>query len=335
MRRGRPVMSIRAAMIMAFAALAAVVPASRAAAQGAVAGDYPSRPIHIVVAASAGGINDILARVIGQKLAEKFGQPIVVDNKPGAATILGTEFVARARPDGYTLLSTAMASMAINPAVYPRLSYAPRDFVPVSLVASYSYILAVANAVPVASVGALIDYVKANPDKANAGGASLTFQLAIEMFKARTGTQIQYIPYKGSHEVNLGLISGELLLSFVDSGPAAPLIRGGQFRALATTAPFRIASFPDLPTLAEAGIAGMTVLSWSGFFAPANTPAAVVAKLEQEIGRIVKLADVRERLRAEEIDLVGSGSAEFAKILAKDIDAWSAIAKTAKVTIAP
>ena len=333
-------MSIRAATMTALAALAAVLPASRAAAQGTAAqggaaDDYPGKPIHIVVAASAGGINDILARVIGQKLAEKFGQPVVVDNKPGAATILGTEFVARARPDGYTLLSTAMASMAINPAVYPRLSYAPRDFVPVSLVASYSYILAVANAVPAVSVGALIDYVKANPDKANAGGASLTFQLAIEMFKARTGTQIQYIPYKGSHEVNLGLISGELLLSFVDSGPAAPLIRGGQFRALATTAPSRIASFPDLPTLAEAGIADMAVMSWSGFFAPANTPPAVVAKLEREIGRIAKLPDVRERLRAEEIDLVGSGSAEFAKILAKDIDTWSAIARAAKVTIAP
>lgn len=297
---------------------------------------YPSRPIHIVVPASPGGINDILARMIGQKLAETFGQPVVVDNRPGAATILGTDFVARSRPDGYTLLAAPMASMAVNPAVYPKLPYAPqRDFVPVSLVASYSYILAVTNAAPVSTVGALADYLKANPGKANAGGASVTFQLAIELFKQRTGTPMQYIPYKGSHEVNLGLISGELLLAFVDSGPAAPLIRGGQFRALATTAPQRIAALPELPTMAQAGVAGMVASSWSGFFAPAGTSPAVVKTLEDEIIRIVKLPDVRERLRSQELELIGSSAAEFAAVLAKDIETWSAIAKAANITVAP
>jgi tripartite-type tricarboxylate transporter receptor subunit TctC len=297
---------------------------------------YPSKPIHIVVAASAGGINDILARVVGQKLAETFGQPVVVDNKPGAATILGTEYAARSRPDGYTLLSAPMASMAVTPAVYPKLSYAPqRDFVPVSLIASYSYVLAVSNAAPVRTVSELIAYIKANPAKANAGGASVTFQLAVEMFKQRTGTQIQYIPYKGSHEVNLGLISGELLLSFVDSGPAAPLIKGGQFRALATTAPQRTATFPELPTMAQAGVADMAVLSWSGFFAPAGTPAGIVKKLEDEIMRVARLPDVRDRLRAQELDLVGNSSAEFARILAHDVATWSAIASAANITIDP
>jgi tripartite-type tricarboxylate transporter receptor subunit TctC len=297
---------------------------------------YPSRPIHIVVAASAGGINDILARVIGQKLAEALGQPVVIDNKPGAATILGTEYAARSRSDGYTLLSAPMASMAVTPAVYPKLSYAPqRDFVPISLIASYSYVLAVTNTAPVRTVAELIAHIKANPAKANAGGASVTFQLAVEMFKQRTGAQIQYIPYKGSHEVNLGLISGELLLSFVDSGPAAPLIKGGQFRALATTAPQRTATFPDLPTMAEAGVADMAVLSWSGFFAPAGTPAGIVKKLEDEIMRIARLPDVRDRLRAQELDLVGSSSAEFARILGHDISTWSAIAKTANIAIEP
>src|SRR5712691_10815522 len=176
---------------------------SPAHAQSEDAKTYPGKAIHIVVAASPGGVNDILARLVGQKLTESFGQPVVVENKPGAATILGTEYVARARPDGYTLLSSPMASLAVNPAVYPKLSYAPRDFVPISLSAAYPYFLAVSNAAPVRTVRELVDYTKANPGKANAGGASVTFQLAIAMFQQRTGARIQYIPYRGSNDATL------------------------------------------------------------------------------------------------------------------------------------
>src|SRR5712691_8853528 len=246
-------------------ALSAAAPAH---AQTEDAKTFPSKPIHIVVAASPGGVNDILARLVGQK--------VVVENKPGAATILGTEYVARARPDGYTLLSSPMASLAVNPAVYPKLSYAPRDFVPISLSAAYPYFLAVSNSAPVRSVRELVDYTKANPAKANAGGASVTFQLAIEMFQQRTGARIQYIPYRGSNDATLALISGELLASFVDPGPASAQIKGGQFRALAVTAPTRMASFPDVPTMAEAGVPDMAILSWTGFLAPAGTPPAIV-----------------------------------------------------------
>jgi tripartite-type tricarboxylate transporter receptor subunit TctC len=295
--------------------------------------NYPSQPIHIVVAASPGGVNDILARLIGQKLTERWGQPVVVENKPGAGTILGTEFAARARPDGYTLLSAPMASLAVNPAVYPKLSYAPRDFVPISLTAAYPYFLAVSNAAPVRTVGELVDFTKANPAKANAGGASVTFQLAIEMFKQRTGAQIQYIPYKGSNDATLALIAGELLASFLDPGPAAQQIKGGQFRALAVTAPTRMASFPDVPTMAEAGIADMTILSWTGFLAPAGTPPEIVAKLEQEIMRIIRLPDIRARLQTVELDPVGSTSAEFARIIAKDLATWQAVAKAANLKV--
>lgn len=331
--------TVMAFRLIAAAALAACASAARGQMPlpaGEDARAYPSRPIHIVVAASPGGINDILARVIGQKLTERFGQPVVVDNKPGAATILGTEFAARARPDGYTLISAPMASMAVTPAVYPKLSYAPqRDFVPLSLIASYSYILAVTNAAPVHSLSELVAYVRANPHKANAGGASLTFQLIVELFKQRTGTAIQYIPYRGSNEANLGLIAGDLLMSFVDSGPAAPLIRDRQFRALATTAAQRTATFRDLPTMAEAGVADMAVTSWSGFFAPAGTPAAIVKKLEDTIMRIAQLPDVRTQLRAQDLDVVGSSAADFARILANDVATWAAIAKAANITIEP
>ena len=294
---------------------------------------YPSQPIHIVVAASPGGVNDILARLVGQKLTERWGQPVVVENKPGAGTILGTEYAARARPDGYTLLSAPMASLAVNPAVYPKLSYAPRDFVPISLTAAYPYFLAVSNAAPVRTVGELVAHTKANPAKANAGGASVTFQLAIEMFKQRTGAQIQYIPYKGSNDATLALIAGELLASFLDPGPAAQQIKGGQFRALAVTAPTRMASFPDVPTMAEAGIADMTILSWTGFLAPAGTPPEIVAKLEQEIMRIIRLPDIRARLQTVELEPVGSTSAEFARIIATDLATWQAVAKAANLKV--
>jgi tripartite-type tricarboxylate transporter receptor subunit TctC len=309
---------------------------SPAHAQNEDAKSYPSQPIHIVVAASPGGVNDILARLVGQKLTERWGQPVVVENKPGAGTILGTDYAAHARPDGYTLLSSPMASMAVNPAVYPKLSYAPqRDFVPVSLAASYPYFLAVSNSTPVRTVRELVDYTKAHPEKSNAGGASTTFQLAIEMFKQRTGAQIQYIPYKGSNDATLALISGELMLSFVDPGPAAQHIKSGQFRALAVTAPARMASFPDVPTMAEAGIPDMAIVSWSGFLAPAGTPPDIVAKLQNEIMRILQFADIRERLRAQELDPVGSTSEEFARTIAKDIETWSAVAKAAKLKIEP
>jgi tripartite-type tricarboxylate transporter receptor subunit TctC len=309
---------------------------SPARAQSESVASYPSQPIHIVVAASPGGVNDILARMVGQKLTESFGQPVVVENKPGAGTIIGTDYVAHARPDGYTLLSSPMASMAVNPAVYPKLSYAPqRDFMPISLAASYPYFLAVSNAAPVRTVGELVAYTKANPSKANAGGASTTFQLAIEMLKQRTGAQIQYIPYRGSNDATLGLISGELMLSFVDPGPAAQHIKSGQFRALAVTSATRRASFPDVPTMVEAGIPDMAIVSWTGFLAPAGTPAGIAAKLESEIRRILSLADIRDRLQALELDPVGSTSEEFARTIAKDIETWSAVAKTANIRIEP
>ena len=304
-------------------------------AQGGDAKNYPDRSIRIVVPASPGGINDILARLIGQKLNDRFRQPVVVENKPGAGTIIATEFVARAPPDGHTLLMSPMASMAINPAIYPKLPYAPlRDFVPISLVASYPYILAVNASAPIRTVRELIDYTRANPSKANVGGAAATHQLLTEMFKQRTGAQMQYIQYKGTSDVNLALISGELLLSFV-APDASPRIKSGQFRALAVTSPKRTASLPDVPTMAEAGVPAMVVVSWAGFFAPAGTPADIVKKLEENINGVLKLSDIRERLQSQGFDPVGSTSEEFAQIIAKDIGTWSAVAKAANVTIQP
>jgi tripartite-type tricarboxylate transporter receptor subunit TctC len=298
--------------------------------------NYPNRPIHIVVPASAGGANDVLARLVGQKMAETFGQPVVVDNKAGAQTILGTEYVARAAPNGYTLLAGPMASLAVNPAVYAKLSYSPqRDFMPVSMVASYPLILVVNKAAPVHSVRELIAYAKTNPSKVNAGGSSATFHLATALFKQLTGAPIEYIPYKGSNDSVASVISGETLMAIVDAGPVAAQLKAEQVRGLAVTSPARMPAFPDLPTMAEAGVGDMVVLSWSGMFAPAGTPAPIVKKLEQEIMRVVKLPDIRERLRALELDPVGSTSEEFARVIAADVERWTKVARTANITLEP
>jgi tripartite-type tricarboxylate transporter receptor subunit TctC len=307
---------------------------SGAQAQSDEAASYPNRAIRIVVPASPGGVNDILARLVGQKLSESFKQTVVIENKAGAATIIGTDYVAKQKPDGYTLLSAPLATMAVNPAVYSKLSYAPlKDFVPISLIASYPYVLAVNKDAPVKSVSELIDYTKKNPTQANAGGASATFQLVTELFKQRTGAPVEYVPYKGANDATVNLISGTLLLSFIDSGPAAPQIKGGQIRALAVTSGKRMASFPDVPTLAEAGVKDMEATSWSGFFAPAGTPPAIVQKLSDEIRRIVQLPDIREKLAAQELEPVGTGSEEFARILAKDIETWTAVAKAGNIKV--
>jgi tripartite-type tricarboxylate transporter receptor subunit TctC len=311
-----------------------LVASSAVFAQTEDAKSFPSRAIRIVVPASPGGVNDILARLVGQKMSESFGQPVVIENKPGAATILGAETVARAAPDGYTLLMAPTATMAINPAVYSKLSYAPqKDFIPVSAVATYPYVLTATADAPAKSVKDLIAFAKANPDKANAGGASMTFQLLTELFKAKTGAPIQYIPYKGANDANLALIGGQLTVSFLDVGPASPNIRAGKIKALAVTAPKRLASLPDVATMAEAGLKDMTVESWAGLLLPAGTPAPIVQKLQDEVMRIVKLPDIQNKLRELELTPVGNSSKDFADMLAKDIDMWAQVARAANVKV--
>jgi tripartite-type tricarboxylate transporter receptor subunit TctC len=306
----------------------------KARAQAEDINAYPSRPIHIVAAAAPGGTMDVVARLIGQKLTESLGQPIIVDNKPGAATIIGTEYVARAPADGYTLLIAPLSSISVNPAVYPKLSYSPKDFAPISMVGSYPFILAVTNSAPVKDVRELVAYTKAHPEKANAGGATVAFQLMTELFKQRTGAPIQYIPYKGMSELAFAMLSGELLTSFV-TATTASLINSGKIRALAVASPSRIASFPKLPTLAEAGVPGMAGVSWAGLVAPARTPPAIIKKLEGEVIRIVKMPDIQAKLRLEELDPVGDTSAEFARVIAEDTVTWAAVAKAAHISLDP
>jgi tripartite-type tricarboxylate transporter receptor subunit TctC len=293
---------------------------------------YPERAIHIIVGFAAGGGNDIIARIYGQKLSESLGQPVIIENKPGAGAILGTEYVAKAPADGYTLLMSA-SGLSINPAVYAKLPYdAIKDFVAVSELGSYPLFMIVNAASPVKSVAELVAYAKANPDKTNYASSSASFQLVTELFKQKTGAPMQVIPYKSANESVLAVVSGQVTTTIADSGPVSGQIRSGTVRALAVTSVKRSEDFPEVPTLKEVGVDVDAVL-WSGIFAPRNTPPSIVKKLEGELMRITGLPDVMARLKQLGIEPIGSSSAAFARILAADIARWDEVAKAGHIRI--
>jgi tripartite-type tricarboxylate transporter receptor subunit TctC len=299
------------------------------------ASKYPTRAMHIVVGFTPGGGNDLIARIVGQKLSESLGQPVVIDNKPGGGAIVATEYVAKSAPDGYTLLVGASGAMAINPAVYTRLPYdSIRDFVPVSELGSFPLILIVSASSPIKSVGELVAFAKANPDKANYASSSAAFQLVTELFKQKTGAPMQEIPYKGANDSVLAVISGQVTATIADAGPVSGQIKGGQVRPLAVATPSRSEDLPDVPTMKEAS-ADVDAVLWSGIFAPRQTPPAIVRKLEDELMRIVRDADIVARFRPLGIRPVGNSSAEFARILASDIARWTEVAKAANIRIEP
>jgi tripartite-type tricarboxylate transporter receptor subunit TctC len=293
---------------------------------------YPARPIHIIVGFTAGGGNDIIARIFGQKLSESLGQPVIIENKPGGGAIVATEYVAKSAPDGYTLLVGA-SGMAINPAVYAKLPYDPvRDFVAISELASFPLILIVNPSSPIKSVTELVAYAKANPDKTNYASSSASFQLVTELFKQKTGAPMQVIPYKGANDSVMAVISGQVTATIADAGPALSQVQGGQARALAVAAPRRMEELPEVPTLKEAG-ADVDAVLWSGLFAPKATPPAIVRKLQDEFMRIARLPDVIARLKPLGILAVGNSSEEFSKILATDIARWAEVAKAGNIRI--
>jgi tripartite-type tricarboxylate transporter receptor subunit TctC len=293
---------------------------------------YPTRPVHIIVGFAAGGGNDIIARVFGQKLSEGLGQPVIIENKPGAGAIVGTEYVARSAPDGYTLLITA-SGIAINPALYAKLSYDPiRDFVAISELAAFPLILIVNASSPFKSAAELVSYAKANPDKTNYASSSATFQLVTELFKQKTGAPMQVIPYKSATESVTAVIAGQVTTTIADAGPVLSQVQGGQLRALAIASGRRMVELPDVPTLKESGIDVDTDL-WTGVFAPKQTPPAIVQRLEREFIRIAQSPDVIARLKPLGVRTVGNSTEEFTRILAADIIRWSEVAKAGNIKI--
>jgi tripartite-type tricarboxylate transporter receptor subunit TctC len=295
---------------------------------------YPDRPIRIVVGFTPGGGNDIIARVFGQKLSESLGQPVIIENKPGAGAMLATEYVARSAPDGYTLLVGASGAMTISPAVYEKMTYdTMRDFKPVSSLGSFPLILIVNAKSEFKSLADLVAYAKANPEKANYSSSSAAFQLATELFKQKTGAPMQMIPYKGANDSVTAVISGEVTATIADAGPVIGQVNGGMARALAVAASTRAESLPDVPTMKEAG-ADVEAVLWSGIFVPAATPPEIVRKLEAEFIRIARLPDVVSRLKLLNIDSVGNSSEEFSRIIASDLERWKAVARAGNIKMA-
>ena len=302
------------------------------AALPAAAQDYPAKPIHIIVGYAAGGGNDIIVRVMQPEMTKGLGQPVIVENKPGAQSIIAAEYAAKAAPDGYTIFMGPSGPMTINPATYTKLPYdAMRDFAPVSLICQFPLIVAVNASLPVRSVKQLIDYGRSHPDKANYASSAGIFQVTTELFKQKTGTNFVMIPYKSSGESVQALIAGQVMLTIVDPPPVSGPLKAGTVRGLAVTSAQRHPSWPDLPTMAEAGVPDMEVPVWTAFFAPAKTPAPIIARLQKEVARVVHTPEVKQRFAEMGLDPVGSTPEELRKIVARDLAKYSAVAKAANI----
>lgn len=305
-----------------------VLAAAAACSIPAQAQTYPDKPVHVAVGFAAGGGTDVLARLVCQKVSDAVGQPFLVENRLGNAGMISAEYVARAKPDGYTLLFAPSAIFTTNPVIYAKVPYSPtKDFIPISQAVTYPFFILVSASQPINSMKELVDFARAHPEKANYSGSAGIFQLALELLKSRTGTNIQYIPYKGTNEAINAVMAGDVLMTMADSGPASGPMKGGRVRALAVTAPGRLPSYPDVPTMEEAGLRDMVVQSWAGLFAPAGTPAPIVKKLQDEVARLVKLPEVRERMAALQVEPEGNTSEEFARLIASDLARWREVAR--------
>jgi len=299
-------------------------------ATGAWGQAYPAKPIRLVVPFPAGGTTDILARAVGQKLTEAWGQPVVVDNRPGAGGNIGSELVAKAAPDGYTLLMGTVGTHAINASLYAKMPYDHiKDFAPVILVAGVPNVLVVNPAVPVNSVQELIAYAKANPGRLNfaSSGSGTSIHLSGELFKVMAGVQMTHIPYKGSSPALQDLIGGQVQLMFDNLPSALPQIKGGKLRALAVTSATRAAALPDVPTVAEAGLPGFEASSWFGVLAPAGTPVAIIARLNAEIAKWLASPEAREKLAGQGANAAGGSPEDFAKHIAAETAKWQKVVK--------
>jgi tripartite-type tricarboxylate transporter receptor subunit TctC len=290
---------------------------------------WPARPIRLVVAQSAGGNADFVARTYAQRLAERLSQQIVVDNRPGGAGVIGTEIVARAAPDGYTLLMAPTAH-GINPALYAKLPFHPeKDFTPISQLARSPALVVVNPQLPIRSIAELIEQARARPGKMHYGssGTAGATHLAAELFNSMAGVNIVHVVYKGAPPAVVDLVSGQIEMMFASPPSVLPLVRSGRLRALATTGSRRAAFLPDLPTVAEAGVPGYESTIWQALFAPARLPANIQERLHREVAAIARQPDVRERLATDGSDAVGGTPQELATFLAGEIARWTKVIK--------
>jgi tripartite-type tricarboxylate transporter receptor subunit TctC len=294
------------------------------------AAEYPVRSIRFIAPNLPGGPTDILARLIGQKLSESVGQPVIVENRAGASGMIGTELAAKSPADGYTLVTGNNATFAANVSLFKKLSYDPvRDFSPIVLVATQPNILVVHPSLPVKSVKQLIALAKARPGQLNYAGTGMgaAANLSAELFKSMTGTDMVGISYKSAAPAITDLIAGQTQLMFATSLSVVPHIHANRVRALGVTTAKRTRAMPELPTIAEAGVPGFEATTWHGIFVPAGTPAAIVDRLNGEINRMLQLPDVRERLAALGAEIVGGTPRELADHIQREIPKWAKVIK--------
>lgn len=297
---------------------------------------YPSRSIRMIVPWPAGGGTDIVARTVGQKMSENMGQQIVVDNRPGAAAIIGTELAAKAAPDGYTLLMGNIGPNSANASLYKKLPYdSIRDFAPVSLVASAPYIMVVHPSVPAKSVKEFIALAKARPGKINfgSGGTGSAPHLAAELLKMMARIELEHIPYKGGAAHTAALLAGEVDLTLNSPLEVLPHAKSGKLRALAVTTAKRSAVAPELPTMAEAGLPGYEFIVWWGVLAPARTPGDVVSKVYSEISKALEAPEVRQRFTNQGVEVIGSAPEEFAAFIKSEVAKWAKVVREANIPV--
>lgn len=310
----------------------AVALAGNVAAQGDAAAGYPKGPIKMVVGFAPGGGNDIIGRVVAAKLGERLGQPTVVENRAGAGGMVAAEAVARAAPDGHTLLIAPIGTTVFNPVLFAKVPYdIEKSFAWITMVADYPLYLTVKSNLPVKNVKELIAHSKANPKDANYASTSGVFQLTNELFKIRTDTSFEMIPFKSSNEMIQGVITGQAMIGFIDPTALMPQYKAGTVRILATTGAKRAPDYPEIPTMAEEGVNNVVVSGNTALLAPAGTPPAIVKKLEAEVNAIIKAPDVIERFKTLAVYPVGGTGAFHAEDAAKMRAMWRDVMKQAKI----
>lgn len=291
---------------------------------------YPDRPVRVVVPFSAGGSADVFARAVGQKMSEAWGQQVVIDNRAGSGGVIGTGIAATAPRDGYTLMMGNTANIAINAALYKKLAVdTVRDFAPITLVATAPYVMVAPVSLGVSNAQEFVALAKAKPGQLNYAslGSGSASHLAAELLQSMAGIKLTHVPYKTLGTVLTDLISGQMQVFFLGMVSAQSQIKGGRLRAIGVTGPKRSAAMPEVPTVAEGGVAGYDVVAWYGLFAPAGTPRAIVTRVNADVKRILELPDIRDRLAAEGADVAASTPEQFAAYIRSEMGKWAGVVK--------
>jgi tripartite-type tricarboxylate transporter receptor subunit TctC len=319
--------------VLFFSGLLAFIFAGQAATAQTAPASFPTKPVRIVVPQTPGGASDALARMVGQKLSEKWGQPVVIENRAGAGGNIGMDVVAKAPGDGYTLLMSYVGSHAINPSIYSKLPFDPEaDFVAVATLANVPFVAVVNAAVPVNNIKGLVSYAASKPVSFGSAGNGSVNHLLGEMFNTASGAKMQHVPYKGAAPALTDLISGQIQVVFTSLPSVAQHIRGGTVKGLAVTGSKRAAAFKDIPTIAESGFPGFVINPWFGLFASKGTPASVARQINQDIKKVMEDKDLQDKFAALGAEPFESSPQELQSMLHADIKTWAAVVKSSGAT---